>query len=210
MPGQGVKMTLSEFSLRNLAKDIKYIHLLGFDNIGGVDLAEGDFDWNKEDYMRILAPQLKELVTYYLETGIRLDQLLDRSLDLCEAQNKFRKKRCGIGTGTLFFDIDGTIYPCTFITPMTFSQEEIENVIHTDFSNNDNFLDEECFNNCYIYPVCPTCSGSNYMVNKTFEERNKNKCRLQKLVVLFIADLQGKMLLKNLRPMEASKKYYTI
>jgi len=209
-PGQGVKMTLSEFSLRNLAKDIKYIHSLGFDDIGGVNLAEGDFDWNKDEYIGILAPQLKELVEYYLETGIRFDQLLDRSLDLCEAKNKFRKKRCGIGTGTLFFDVDGKRYPCTFITPMTFSQKEIEDVIHTDFSNDDKFLDEECFNNCYIYPICPTCSGSNYMVNKTFKRRNKKKCSLQKLIALFIADLQGKMLLKNKYSMEATMKYYTI
>jgi radical SAM protein with 4Fe4S-binding SPASM domain len=210
-PGQGVKMTLSEFSLRHLARDIKYIHSLGFDEIGGVNLAEGDFDWNKDEYIRILVPQLEELVEYYATNpDIRLDQLFDRRLDLCEAQNKSRKKRCGIGIGTLFFDVNGTRYPCTFITPMTFSKSEIENAMHTDFSNDDNFIDEECFNHCYLYPICPTCSGSNYMVNKTFKTRNKNKCRLQKIVALFIADLQGKMLLKESRRMDDTKKYYTI
>jgi radical SAM protein with 4Fe4S-binding SPASM domain len=210
-PGQGVKMTLSEFSLHNLAKDIKYIHSLGFDDIGGVNLFEGDFDWNKDEYIKILIPQLKELVAYYVENKtFRLDQLFDKRIDLCEVKNRPRKKCCGIGTGTLFFDVDGTKYPCTFITPMTFSKDEIDNAMRTDFSNDNNFIDNECFENCYIYPICPTCSGSNYMVNKRFSKRNKNKCRIQRLVALFIADLQAKRILRTERLIEKNMLYYTI
>ena len=43
-PEQGVKMTLSEFSLPRLAENIKFIHNLGFKRISGVNLAEGNFD----------------------------------------------------------------------------------------------------------------------------------------------------------------------
>jgi radical SAM protein with 4Fe4S-binding SPASM domain len=210
-PGQGVKMTLSPFSLDHLAQDIKYIHSLGFDDIGGVNLFEGEFDWNKDEYIRILVPQLKELVEYYVENNtLRLEQMFDRRIDFCEAKNRERKKRCGIGTGTLFFDVDGEKYPCTFITPMTFSCDEIAHVINTNFNDDGNFIDDECFSNCYIYPICPTCSGSNYMVNKTFKKRNRNKCQLQKLIVLFIADLQAKRIMKNKDYMNGDTLYYTI
>jgi radical SAM protein with 4Fe4S-binding SPASM domain len=204
-------MTLSEYSLRHLARDIKYIHSLGFDDIGGVNLFEGDFDWNCDEYIKILIPQLQELVEYYVENNnLRLDQLFDRRLDLCEAKNIERKKRCGIGDGTLFFDVDGKTYPCTFITPMTFSQNEIDNAKNTDFTDVNNFIDDECFNNCYIYPICPTCSGSNYMVNKSFKKRNRNKCRIQKLVSLFIADLQAKRIVKRVDFKDKNTLYYTI
>ena len=210
-PGQGVKMTLSEYSLFNLAKDIKYIHSMGFDEIGGVNLFEGNFDWNKDEYIQALVLQLKELVAYYVDNDtLRLDQLFDKRIDLCEVKTKQRIKRCGIGTSTLFFDVDGAKYPCTFITPMTFSKDEIENAVNTNFSAVDNFIDNECFENCYIYPICPTCFGSNYMVNKTFKERNKNKCRIQKLIALFIADLQAKRILKMRIPMKKNMLYYTI
>jgi radical SAM protein with 4Fe4S-binding SPASM domain len=209
--GQGVKMTLSEYSLQYLAKDIKYIHSLGFDDIGGVNLFEGDFDWNLDDYIKTLIPQLKELVEYYVENNnLRLDQLFDRRIDLCEAKNIERKKRCGIGSGTLFFDVDGKTYPCTFITPMTFSQKEIDNAKSTNFADDNNFIDDECFNDCYICPICPTCSGSNYMVNKDFKKRNKNKCRIQKLVSLFIADLQAKRIVKRMDFQDKNTLYYTI
>lgn len=207
---QGTKMTLSEFSLHHFAENIKYLHSLGFE-VKGVNLFEGNFDWDKDEYIKILIPQLQELVDFYVENDkLELNQMFDKSLNLCEAKNKNRKKWCGIGTGTPFFDVDGKHYPCSFITPMTFPQAEIDDILKTDFINDENFLDEECFNNCYIYPICPCCSGANYMINKTFKVRNKSKCRIQKLITLFIADLQSKRLVKNPKLYDDATLYYTI
>jgi radical SAM protein with 4Fe4S-binding SPASM domain len=131
-------------------------------------------------------------------------------LDVCESQGKDRKKWCGIGTGTSFFDVDGRRYPCSFVTPMTFTQNELERILETDFSNDENFIDEECFNDCYIYPICPQCSGANYMVNKTFRKRNRSKCRIQKLITLFIADMEAKRIAKNPKRYDDTNLYYTI
>ena len=78
-PDQGVKMTLSEFSLPRLADNIKFIHSLGFKEIGGVNLAEGDFDWSDDKYIKILIPQLKELVDFYVkDESIVVNQMLDK------------------------------------------------------------------------------------------------------------------------------------
>lgn len=210
-PGQGVKMTLSDYSLGHLARDIKYIHSLGFDDIGGVNLCEGEFNWDKDKYLQILAPQLAELVAYYVENDhLRLDQLFDKRIDFCEAAIRPRVKRCGIGCGTVFFDIDGTKYPCTYITPMTFPKEQIEKIISTDFNDPENFIDDYCYHNCYLYPICPTCSGANYLVNQSFHIRNKSKCRLIKLTALYIADLQAKRILKNPSYLHGEQLYYTI
>jgi radical SAM protein with 4Fe4S-binding SPASM domain len=191
-------MTLSEFSLPHLAENIKFVHSLGFKEIGGVNLAEGNFDWSNEEYIKIMIPQLEELVEFYVENDtLEINQMLDLRLDMCEAKNREKKKWCGIGTGTIFFDTDGKRYPCAFITPMSFSETELHDILTTDFKNESSFVDEGCFSDCYVYPICPTCSGSNYQNYKSFNKRDKNRCRIQKLIAIFAADLQAKRIVKN-------------
>jgi sulfatase maturation enzyme AslB (radical SAM superfamily) len=210
-PEQGVKMTLSEYSLGHLAEDVKYLHSLGFKEIGGVNLAEGGFDWDRDEYIKTLIPQLAELSDFYaLNDTLKPCQLFDKELNACEAKNRERKKWCGIGTGTPFFDVDGRRYPCSFVTPMTFPQADLDAILASDFSKDEGFVDDDCFDNCYIYPVCPTCSGANYMVNKTFKTRNKSKCRIQKLIALFAADMRAKRIAKDPARYDEATLFYTI
>lgn len=204
-------MTLSEYSLSHLAKDIKFIHKCGFKYIGGVNLAEGSFDWDDDEYITTLVPQLRELVDYYVENdSLPLCQMLDREVSYCETYGKQRQKWCGIGTGCPFFDVDGKLYPCSFCTPMTFKESELKDMMKTDFTNDENFLDEGCLNDCYIYPICGTCSGANYLNNKTFKQRDKSRCRIQKLVTLYVADLEAKRIRKNPNIYDDYALYHTI
>jgi radical SAM protein with 4Fe4S-binding SPASM domain len=210
-PEQGIKMTLSKFSLRHLAENIKFAHSLGFKEIGGVNLCEGDLDWSNEEYIKLLVPQLKELVAFYVENDtLPLNQMFNKHLSYCEAKNREQRKWCGIGNGTNFFDVDGKMYPCPFVTPMTFSQSEIEDILKIDFSDNNSFIDENCFQNCYIYPICPECAGANYMNFKTFKQRDKRRCRIQKLISIFIADLQARRIRKNPKIYDDDTLYHTI
>jgi len=136
--------------------------------------------------------------------------MLDKQLHFLEAKKRVRRKWCGIGISCPFFDVDGTRYPCVFMTPMTFSNEELSKILKTDFTNDENFIDDGCFDNCYIYPICPTCAGANYLANKTFKERKKTRCRIQKLISLFIADLQEKRIEKKPKIYDDHKLYHTI
>lgn len=210
-PQQGVKMTLTEDSLTNLAENIIYIHSLGFREINGVNLFEGSFDWSKERYIDILIPQLEELVEYYVNNdNLEIDQMLNKRIELCENSDSDAKKWCGIGTGAIFFDVDGVRTPCPFCSPMTFDKNALEQMAKQDFSKIENFIDEECYMNCYIYPVCPYCAGANYLTQGTFKERDKSKCRIQKLITLFAADLIAKRIIKNPDRFSESEKYYKI
>jgi sulfatase maturation enzyme AslB (radical SAM superfamily) len=195
-PEQSVKMTLSEFSLEHLAEDIKFIHSTGFKHIGGVNLFEGNFNWDRDEYISHLITQLKELSSFYLNNSTLTNQMFDKSLDFCESTQSEWKKRCGIGTEP-FFDVDGKRYPCAYITPMTFEEKELYEISQTNFTDDIIFVDEYCVKNCYIYPICSTCYGANYMINKNFKERNRSKCRIQKLIILFIANLQSNRIVKN-------------
>ena len=207
----GVKMTLSEFSLSRLAENIKFIHYLGFKRIRGVNLAEGYFDWSNEEYIKILIPQFAELVSFYVKNdSLKLNQMFDKDLYICEATVRSRFKSCGVGVGTIFFNTDGKRYPCPLITPMTFCVDDLSDIECIDYSNKENFLDEKCFNECYIYPICRTCAGTNYLRNKTFKKRDKSRCRIEKLISLFIADLQAKRIAKNPKIYDDEKLYHTI
>lgn len=210
-PDQGVKMTISEYSLKNFADNVIYIHNLGFKEIDGVNLFEGNFDWSDESYVRNIIPQLKKLVDFYVENDyLMLDQMLGRQIDMCEEKDRPKRKWCGIGTGTIFFDTDGTRRPCPFVTPMTFSDKELDDIMKTDFEDHSAFVDDECFDSCYIYPICPMCPGANYLVKKTFKVRDKSKCRMQKLITLYAADLQARRLLKNKDNIPENRVYNTI
>ncbi len=208
---QGIKMTLSEYSLERLAENIKYVHSLGFCEIGGVNLFEGQFNWGDEKYIKMIIPQLEELVDFYVENdNLRLDQMMNRKLEMCEDKNRLKKKWCGIGTGAIFFDVDGTKRPCPFVTPMTFEEDRLEEICSCDYSRTEDFIDDYCFYNCYMYSVCPHCAGANYLTQKTFKVRDKSKCKIQKLITLYSADLQAKRIVNNPERYDEATKYNLI
>jgi len=209
-PAKRVKMTLSEYSLPRLAEDVKFIHSCGFKNIGGANLAMGNFDWGDDKYIKLLAPQFKELVDYYLNNDELKIQMFDRDIALCELKEQKKRKWCGAGKNIIFFDIDGKRYPCPFFTPMTFSKDDFSNIMKMDFADCENVVDEYCLKNCYIYPICPACIAENYLNNKTLKVRNKSRCKIQKLLALTIADLQAKRIEKNPKIFNNNTLYHTI
>ena len=205
-----VKMTLSEYSLHNLASDIIFLHSKGF-AIHGVNLFEGDFDWSKDEYIKTLVLQFKELVDFYVGNNtLQPCQLFGRSLQNCELLSKQMKKSCGMGHETIFFDVDGQIYPCTFVSPMTFSKKELEGLSEFDLTDASNFNDQYCIDNCYIHPICTCCYAENYKLCGSLNNRNKSKCRIQKLVALFLADLHSKRILKDRNIYDDTTLFYLI
>lgn len=209
-PNQSVKMTLSQSSLKTLATDIISIHEKGFMHITGVNLAEGEIDWSDEKYLQELAGQLAEIETFYLNNpNIPLNQMLDRKLGICETTGQ-AKKWCGVGTSAHFIDTDGELYPCPFFTPMTFTKEELDEIKSLDFESEDSFVDEDCYDNCYIYPVCPSCYGTCYKKNKSLSKRDKSRCRIQKLITLFAADLLAKKMMADVSFVPENQVYSTI
>ena len=199
-PNQGVKMTLSEYSLPKLYENIMFIHSLGFKRINGVNLYEGNFDFSDEKYLKILVPQLQKLVDFYSkeENSGLFNQLFDKRLELTQSQLRRWRKNCGIGgRGVRFYDIDGKCYPCVMCTPMTLTKDQI-NVLHTfDMEDDQLFVDSRCNQSCFIYPICSNCAGSNYKNRRNFSSRDYSKCMIKKLEVLFCAELMARKILHN-------------
>ena len=208
-PKQGVKMTLSEFSLENLADNIIYLHSLGF-KITGANLAEGYIDWNKESFLASISRELQKLNKYYIDhPHIEPCPFLNKKLMWCDVKRE-KFKYCGIGDGAIFYDIDGAMYPCPYVTPMTFSIKQLEQINKIDFSDIDNFVDDYCYSNCYLYPICSSCAGDNYLNTGMFNKRKYDKCDIIKLTSLYSADLIGKKIIQKSIVFSESELYHTI
>lgn len=210
-PNQAVKMTLSENSLVNLAKNIIFLHKKGFRYIEGVNLFEGEYNWNKKSVFEKLIKQLNLLVQYYEKnTEVIPNKMLNLKLERCELLKKSPVRMCEIGRNNIFFDYDGKQYPCNFCTPMTMDSNELEFLNSLDFNNNEIFEDTFCKNNCYIYPICRTCYGSNLKRTGNLSERDKSVCKIKKIITLFAADLQARRLVNNPEKYTDEEKYYLI
>ena len=194
-PKQTVKMTISKDTVEHIYENIVYIHSLGFD-ITGTNFAEG-IDWENDKYINIVKEQLEKLCKYYIEhPDIQPVPLINMAIHKCE-EHKEKRKWCGCGEFMAAYDTDGKKYPCTFFTPMTFDRHCMDEILKLDFSCHKSFVDEECYNNCYLEPICNCCYGANMLTNKRVNMRDRSKCELMKIRAVFSAALKAHKIINN-------------
>ncbi len=187
-PDQAVKMTISEYSLHRLFDNVRFVHELGFKRIAGMNFAEAYVDWDNDDYVFELISQLGELEEYYLDNPQFYNQFFAKRLYWCATPGHHHKKYCGTGSNMAFFDTDGRKFPCAFFTPMTFDNEHLRELSRLDFCDDELFVDKDCYDNCYIYPLCNTCAGANYKVCGRLNHRDRRRCKVNKVMSVFLAD----------------------
>ncbi len=205
-PKQGVKMTISEWRLENLANDIIYLHSKGL-KIKGANLAEGILIKDFDKKFEILMEQYRILVDWYvLHPDIPVAQIFDLNLSICESHKNIPIKYCGCGSpATKVIDIDGKEYPCTYFFPLSMSSSALKEIEKYDLSNNCLFINKDCLTNCYIYPICKGCYGDNFTTTGLLHKRSKQKCKLSKLRAVAVANLRAKQILLN-RPSVLTKE----
>lgn len=194
-PNQTVKMTLSKDSINSLFEDITYIQKLGF-KVAGTNFAEG-IDWSDEKYISIICRELEKLTAFYLEhPEYEVAPIINIPIQNCEHEAKTRKW-CGTGSNMALYDIDGRRYPCQFFTPMTINEQLFKEIKDLDFNNENIFLDQHCYANCYFHNICSNCYGANFLLNGKLNERDKSKCNLVKVRAYYAAALLANRILNN-------------
>lgn len=194
-PTQTIKMTISKQTVENIFENIVYLHSLGFD-ITGTNFAEG-IDWEDEKYVKIVSSQLEQLCKFYIEhKDLKPVPLINMAIHKC-AEGHYRKKWCGCGEFMAAYDTDGKKYPCTFITPMTFNKKFLNTIQSINYKDIDIFIDEECYNNCYLEPICNSCYGANLLSNSKINIRDKSKCALTKIRAVYTAALKAHKIINN-------------
>lgn len=197
-PTQTVKMTISKETIEHIYENIVYIHSLGYD-ITGTNFAEG-IDWENSKYVDIVSKQLEQLCEFYINhPNIKPVPLINMPIHKCAESKEIRvkTKACGCGEHMATYETDGTKYPCTFFTPMTFNKATMEQISQIDFSNHDLFIDEDCYENCYIEPICASCYGGNLLSTGKMNKRDRSKCNLTKVRAVFSALLRAHKILQS-------------
>lgn len=184
-----IKMTISKKSLPNLCKDVKFIHSYDFE-FSDCNLAMG-IDWSESENLFFLKRELEKLLEFYKQNlHLNPAQIINMDIGGCE-NKKVMHKWCGVGRELMTIDVDGKKYPCNFITPMTFNDDELDILLKTDFTDVREILDKDCFDNCYIYPVCPTCYAADYSITHSINTKDKSICELMKIRSYYSASLEA-------------------
>ena len=188
-PKQTVKMTISKETVGSIFDNIIHIHSMGFD-ITGTNFAEG-INWEDDKFTAIVTDQLEKLCRYYIaHPEIKPVPLLNMAIHKCE-EKKTKRKWCGCGEFMAAYETDGKKYPCTFFSPMTFERNTLNEIMKMDFTCPSNFIDMECFEKCYLEPVCNCCYGANLMINGVVNRRDRSKCKLMQIRAVFSAALKA-------------------
>lgn len=185
-----VKMTISEQTLTRLAEDIIFFHDLGFE-FSECNFAVG-INWTKEENELLLKREMEKLIDYYIENHeVKPAPIINMDVLNCELKNKVKHKACGIGDNIFTYDCDGKLYPCNYITPMTFKNEDLKKLLAIDYTKITDIMDDDCFDKCYLFPVCPTCYAGDYDNAKRLKKKNYTLCKLTQVRAYYSAKLRA-------------------
>lgn len=186
-PKQSIKMTVSVETLPTLAEGVIFLHEQDF--TVSVNLAHG-IDWSDKSYISILETELEKLIQYYVNhPDIEVCTMLSMSISrLAFGKSELDTRWCGSGLHMCTYDIDGQVYPCQMFLPLS-SKDESKSFRDIDFSNDELFEDPLC-NDCPIEVVCPNCYGMNFNNRGNPGLRDRNLCKLTKVVALAVSKFQ--------------------
>ena len=178
-----VKMTVSPFTLDNLADGIIFLQKKGF--LVSANLALG-IEWDYNYSIQILSKQLEKLMDFYIENSeYRPSSILDMGIETINPLKKDFNSYCGAGNKLVCYDWNGGKYPCHMFSPLSMSLEKAmsSNNLAFDGKINRDMLNEEC-KNCPAIQVCPSCEGMNFEARGNVYANDKNYCKFVKVQVL--------------------------
>lgn len=176
-PYQGVKMTISCDSVKNLATGIIYLHERKIPVSANCGYG---MPWSEETFS-IFQSELKKLAEYYLQhPEITPISIFDKKFCFLGSKKEHRKF-CGTGTAMATYDIDGTLYPCHLFTPIVLGFDNAAEMQKKyDFNAESVHFDERC-DGCCLEDVCPTCYGFNYKMTGSIAKRDPVMCELYRI-----------------------------
>jgi len=177
-PNSNVKMTISDYSLKQLSDGVIFLHSKGF-NVS-CNLAYG-MDWGDEKILGILSRELMKLIDFYLvNPNVKPCTML--SYDIGKVMDSFEpiRKQCGTGTHMKSFTINGDSYPCQFFMPLTVG-ERIDVPVFKEIYERSDF-DEKC-QTCPMLSICHCCYGSSYQELGNPLSRSEGFCRCMKVIM---------------------------
>ncbi|WP_251615480.1 radical SAM/SPASM domain-containing protein [Pumilibacter muris] len=177
-PGQDVKMTIAENTLKKLCENVIFCHRKGF-NVN-CNLAY-DIDWSNSVNEQELESQLMDLIDFYLKNPIiKPCSMLSCSIERIQTREKSRY--CGAGIEMRTYDVEGNVYPCHFFMPISAGDKALKLGEITFYENPDTERWGECYT-CDYFNICPNCYGANYVATGDIYKKDLDMCRLFKIIL---------------------------
>jgi uncharacterized protein len=201
-PFQPFKMTISKETVGHIYEGVTFLHSKGMHKIHA-NLAYG-LDWTEET-LGIFSSQLILLIDYYTQHP-ELERVSLLDIDITTVfQKTDTPKYCGTGSGTELIDVDGKHYPCHIISPVTLTNEQLEQVTNVDFEDRTCFANEVC-ETCMLVNICPNCYGMNLL--HTGDMKNRFPVLCKGFILQFMANckLQARLLANKTKLTEDEKK----
>jgi len=178
-PKQGIKMTISDLTLPDLADGTIFLHKKGFDVNN--NLAYG-IDWDNDANITIFSEQLERLMDFYLNNpDIIPSSILSMNIEWFTKDINIAPQRyCGAGKQMKCFDTSGKEYPCHFFMDINYKENK-PNISNMEVLRGEDCLLDPFCNNCEIKLVCPTCYGFNFVTTGDPMKRDRNHCIFAKI-----------------------------
>jgi radical SAM protein with 4Fe4S-binding SPASM domain len=200
-PNNPAKMTICAETIPYLADSIIEIEEKGYFFTANVVFEDiwGD-EQKKTQLLGEYERQLEQLVDYYVQhRDLFLPEPIFRPFPSHlrneesreNAIKAFKQKQfCGSGLEMIAYDIDGKAYPCHRFIPLTTGKEwpgEIK------MNKTPNWETEKC-QPCDLLPVCPSCVGFNWEINKNPYQRTTFHCDALALEVIARCKYESRIL----------------
>lgn len=176
------KMTISKYTLPNLAENVIFLQNKGF--LVNCSLGFG-YKWN--DYMFSCFD--KELARYY-ESAFANDfdndtcSLLNFPYKEIYSSQGIYYKNCSAGGSSGAYDTEGNKYPCHMFLPSGFDESEISRIRAISFPKDivpEENVAERCVE-CPIFSVCQSCYANNYKMNGNIYFQDEDICLASKIL----------------------------
>ena len=198
-PHQSVKMTISPYSLSRVAKDIIFIHSMGFVPDSGFAY---DRSWervkNWPELLNAYEDNLHKLIDFYINNPA-LEKTRILNYRLVNIGKPMEHRWCGTGKAITAVDTNGKEYPCQMFTPFVLGREldEIEksNLINKLLSFK-SYSNSPC-KNCPFSSICPTCAGIGLLWYNDINHHVTTYCELNKLSIKATAVLRLKEIYRD-------------
>jgi len=180
------KLTVSNYTIPNLAEGVKYIHKLGF--VCDATLSTG-LKWEFEKYKDILTKELGKLIDYYTENPeLKLCTMLNFDLRLVFSKLDKGYRFCGACELTTCYDMQGNQYPCQGFAAVSIGKDS-EKFINYDEKKMDLSPDNPCVK-CTFFFLCANCYSANYSTTGCTHHVDINLCKAYRLCILASSKIQ--------------------
>lgn len=198
-PKQGIKMTITPFSVESLSEGVIELHKLGF--IVNANPALG-VSWKNSQAFGVYEKQLKILADFYIDNSmVKPCSLFNMNLAAVkEGARLLKPKWCGTGEHMIAISPEGIEYPChSFMPSVNFGSTTCADI--WELMSRSDYQDERCAD-CIIKQQCATCYGMNFYERGFIEKRDEEYCVLNKIRAIANSYLYGHIVL------EPDKYYY--